>query len=100
MTAQTKFQSAPSFTGREEEDVVNLIHRCEKVARYNPWEKNELRDHVELSLEGVASKWYACMDSAGNLPSTWSYTPEPPVVQWSKSTRLLPTVLPSPGRDV
>ncbi|KAK4013273.1 hypothetical protein OUZ56_025507 [Daphnia magna] len=54
MAAQIKFQTPPTFTGRDGEDVVSWIHRYEKVGRYNRWGENELRDHIELSLEGAA----------------------------------------------
>ncbi|KAK4024371.1 hypothetical protein OUZ56_009793 [Daphnia magna] len=73
MAAQIKFQTPPIFTGRDGEDVVSWIHRYEK-------------DHIELSLEGAAGKWYACMEAAGNLPNAWSDVQGPPVVRGVKST--------------
>ncbi|KAK4006385.1 hypothetical protein OUZ56_011538 [Daphnia magna] len=79
MAAQIKFQTPPTFTGRNGEDVVG---------RYNRWGKNELRDHIELSLEGAAGRWYACMEGAGNLPNAWSDVQGPPVVRGVKSTLL------------
>ncbi|KZR96172.1 Uncharacterized protein APZ42_009648 [Daphnia magna] len=42
MAAQIKFQTPPTFTGRDGEDVVSWIHRYEKVGRYNRWGENEL----------------------------------------------------------
>jgi hypothetical protein len=88
MAAQIKFQTPPTFTGRDGEDVVSWIHRYEKVGRYNRWGENELRDHIELSLEGAAGKWYACMEATGNLPNAWSDVQGPPVVRGIKSTLL------------
>lgn len=63
--AQTKYQTAHTFTRREGEDVVSWIHCYKKVGKYNLWSGNELRNRVELSLKGAASKWYACMEAAG-----------------------------------
>ncbi|KAK4003766.1 hypothetical protein OUZ56_005521 [Daphnia magna] len=88
MAAQIKFQTPPTFTGRDGEDVVSWIHRYEKVGRYNRWGENELRDHIELSLEGAAGKWYACMEASGNLPAAWSDAQGPPVVAGVKSALL------------
>lgn len=90
MAAQIKFQTPPTFTGRDGEDVVSWIHRYEKVGRYNRWSENELRDHIELSLEGAAGKWYACMKATGNLPNAWSDVQGPPVVRGIKSTLFTP----------
>ncbi|KAK4027288.1 hypothetical protein OUZ56_016299 [Daphnia magna] len=88
MAAQIKFQTPPTSTGRDGEDVVSWIHRYEKVGRYNRWGENELRDHIELSLEGAAGKWYACMEATGNLPNAWSDVQGPPMVRGVKSTLL------------
>ncbi|KZS09767.1 Uncharacterized protein APZ42_025936 [Daphnia magna] len=88
MAAQIKFQAPPTFTGQDGEDVVSWIHRYEKVSRYNRWGEDELRDHIELSLEGAAGKWYACMEATGNLPNAWSDVQGPPVVRGVKSTLL------------
>lgn len=63
--AQTKYQTAHTFTRREGEDVVSWIHCYKKVGKYNLWNGNEIRNRVELSLKGAASKWYACMEAAG-----------------------------------
>ncbi|KAK4013443.1 hypothetical protein OUZ56_025998 [Daphnia magna] len=62
MAAQIKFQTPPTFTGRDWEDVVSWIHRYEKVGRYNRWGENELRDHIERSLEGAAEYNYDVLD--------------------------------------
>ncbi|KAK4025160.1 hypothetical protein OUZ56_010660 [Daphnia magna] len=88
MAAQFKFQTPPTFTGRNGEDVVSWIHRYEKVGGYSRWGETELKDHIELSLEGTAGKWYACMEVAGSLPNTWSEVQRPQVVRGVKSTLL------------
>ncbi|KAK4045753.1 hypothetical protein OUZ56_033664 [Daphnia magna] len=72
MAAQIKFQTPPTFTGRDGEDVVSWIHRYEKVGRYNRWGENELRDHIERSLEGAAGKWVdPHMAEATKLAHLW-----------------------------
>ncbi|KZS05440.1 Uncharacterized protein APZ42_031354 [Daphnia magna] len=43
------------------------------------------KDHIELSLEGAAGKWYACIEASGNLPAAWSDAQGPPVVAGVKS---------------
>ncbi|KAK4007644.1 hypothetical protein OUZ56_012798 [Daphnia magna] len=88
MAVQIKFHTPPTFTDRDGEDVVSWIHRYEKVGRYNRWGENELRDHIELSLEGAAGKWYACIEATGNLPNAWSDVQGPQVVRGVKSTLL------------
>ncbi|KAK4037819.1 hypothetical protein OUZ56_029847 [Daphnia magna] len=88
MAAQIKFQTPTTFTGWDGDDVVSWIHRYEKVGRYNRWGENELRDHIELSLERAAGKWYACMEATDNLPNAWSDVQGPPVVRGVKSTLL------------
>ncbi|KAI9555913.1 hypothetical protein GHT06_018441 [Daphnia sinensis] len=48
----------------------------------------KMLDHIELSLEGAAGKWYACMEGISNLPTTWSDAQGPPVVIGVKSALL------------
>ncbi|KAK4017290.1 hypothetical protein OUZ56_032237 [Daphnia magna] len=88
MVTQIKFQTPLTFTGRDGEDVVSWIHRYEKVGRYKRLGENELRDHIEMSLEGAAGKWYACMEASGNLPAAWSDAQGPPMVAGVKSALL------------
>ncbi|KZS02715.1 Uncharacterized protein APZ42_000130 [Daphnia magna] len=64
MAAKIKFQSPPSFGEKDKEDVVQWIHRYERIGRYNRWGDDELRDHVELSLSGAAQKWYSYKETA------------------------------------
>ena len=56
MAAQIKFQSPPVFTEGKDEDVVQWMHRYERIVRYNRWGDDALRDHVEMSLSGAALK--------------------------------------------
>ncbi|KZR95728.1 Uncharacterized protein APZ42_010347, partial [Daphnia magna] len=65
--AQIKFQSPPTFGGKEGEDVVQWMHRYERIGRYNRWGDEELRDHVELSLSGAAQKWYSYKEATEQL---------------------------------
>ncbi|KAK4009680.1 hypothetical protein OUZ56_018826 [Daphnia magna] len=88
MATQIKFQTSPTFTGWDGEDVECWIHRYEKVGRYNRWGENELRDHIELSLEGTEGKWYACIEASGNLPAAWSDAQGLPVVAGVKPALL------------
>ncbi|KAK4014062.1 hypothetical protein OUZ56_026608 [Daphnia magna] len=65
MATQIKFQSPPTFGGIDGGDVVQWMHRYERIGRYNRWGDDELRDHVQLSLSGAAQKWYSYKEAAG-----------------------------------
>ena len=71
MAAQIKFQSPPTFTGGKDEDVVQWMHRYERIGRYNRWGEDALRDHVKMSLSGAALKWYTYKEAAGQLANDW-----------------------------
>ncbi|KAK4025075.1 hypothetical protein OUZ56_010578 [Daphnia magna] len=88
MAAQIKFQSPPTFGGKDGEDVVQWMHRYERIGRYNRWGDEELRDHVELSLSGAAQKWYSYKEAAGQLAAQWEDVAGPPIVPGVK-TQLL-----------
>ncbi|KAK4013671.1 hypothetical protein OUZ56_026223 [Daphnia magna] len=94
MAAQIKFQSQPTFGGRDGEDVVQWMHRYERIGRYNRWGDDELRDHVELSLSGAAQKWYSYKEAVGQLVAKWENGVGPPIVPGVK-TQLLEQFKPS-----
>ncbi|KAK4017391.1 hypothetical protein OUZ56_032703 [Daphnia magna] len=85
MAAQIKFQSPPTFGGKEGEDVVQWMHRYERIGRYNRWVDNKLRDHVELSLSGAAQKWYSYKEAAGQRAAEWEDDAGPPIVPGVKT---------------
>ncbi|KAK4006341.1 hypothetical protein OUZ56_011495 [Daphnia magna] len=88
MAVQIKFQSSPTFGGKHGKDVVQWMHRYERIGRYNRWGDDELRDHVELSLSGAAPKWYSYKEAAGQLAAEWEDGVGPTIVPGVK-TQLL-----------
>ncbi|KZR96541.1 Uncharacterized protein APZ42_009062, partial [Daphnia magna] len=88
MAAQIKFQSPPTFGGKDGKDVVQWMQRYKRIGRYNRWGDEELRDHVELSLSGAAQKWYSCKEAAGQLAAEWEDVAGPLIVPGVK-TQLL-----------
>ena len=56
-----KFGRPPTFSGRDEEDVVDWIRRYESVARYNGWSQQDHHDNLEMYLKATAEKWYNCI---------------------------------------
>ena len=59
-----KFERPPTFSGLDEEDVVDWIRRYESVARYNGWNQQDQHDNLEMYLKGSAEKWYNCLSPA------------------------------------
>ena len=55
--AKMKYKSPPVFYGKEGEDPVAWVERYEKVARYNRWTDEDLKDNFEMFLDGAARKW-------------------------------------------
>ncbi|KZS02379.1 Uncharacterized protein APZ42_000603, partial [Daphnia magna] len=85
MAAQIKFQSPPTFGGKDGEEIVQWMHRYERIGRYNRWGDEELRDHVELSLSGAAQKWYSYKEATGQLAAEWEDVAGPPIVPGVKT---------------
>ena len=56
-----KFERPPTFSGLDEEDVVDWIRRYESIARYNGWNPQDHHDNLEMYLKGSAEKWYNCL---------------------------------------
>ncbi|KZS10243.1 Uncharacterized protein APZ42_025350 [Daphnia magna] len=88
MAAQIKFQSPTTFGGKDGENVLQWMHRYERIGRYNRWGDDGLHDHVELSLSGAAQKWYSYKEAAGQLTAEWVDDAGPPIVPGVK-TQLL-----------
>ena len=72
-----KYKSPPVFYGKEGEDPVAWVERYEKVARYNRWTDEDLKDNFEMFLDGAARKWYACREDADKIPERWSNPADP-----------------------
>ncbi len=76
------------FTGGKDEDVVQWMHRYERIGRYNRWGDDALRDHVEMSLAGAALKWFTYKDAAGQLANEWKDQADPLAIPGMKTQIL------------
>ena len=60
--------------------MTEWMERYEKIGTYNRWKDAEKRAHVELSLTGVAQKWFSYKGEAAQLAADWGTAAGPPVV--------------------
>ena len=86
MANDASLTTKPStFYGKDGEDALAWVDRYEKIAKFNKWTQQEMKDNFVIFLDGSALKWFLCRETDDKIPPRWSVPAAADVAQDSDS---------------